>query len=51
VRTPSTFSWSSTTSKSRTPRAIMNWFAPPIGACGRIVAGSRARDRSSRDRR
>src|SRR6185503_11708877 len=27
-----------TTSSRRTPRAIMNWFAPPTGACGRMVA-------------
>jgi hypothetical protein len=39
VITPRTFSRSSTTRSSRTPRVIMNSFAPASGACGRIVAG------------
>src|SRR5688500_15086539 len=37
--TPSTRSRSSATSSSRTPRVIMNWFAPCRGACGRMLAG------------
>src|ERR1041384_1360106 len=41
---PRMTSRSSTTRSSRTPRVIMNWFAPASGACCRMVAGlTRAR--------